>query len=70
MALHVGVWFSYYRMVLPSYDNGFQPSLSFFWMPWYVGMFISVFELWFAGWILESKAEVVSRFIPKGLGIP
>ena len=35
-----------------------------------VGMFILVFELWFVAWILESRAEVVSRFIPKGLGIP
>jgi len=36
-------------MVFPSYDNGFQHSLAFFQMPWYVGMFISVFELWFVG---------------------
>jgi len=28
------------------------------------------FEIWFFGWILESGAKVISRFIPKGLGIP
>jgi len=33
-------------MVLPGYDNGFQPRLAFFQMPWYVGMFILVLELW------------------------
>ena len=35
-----------------------------------VGMFISIFKLWFARLISESRAEVVSMFIPKGLGIP
>ena len=29
-------------MVLSSYDSGFKPSLSFFYMSWYVGMFILV----------------------------
>jgi len=29
-------------MVFPGYDNGFHPSLAFFQMPWYVGMFILV----------------------------
>jgi len=29
-------------MVLLDYDSGFQPSLSFFWMSWYIGMLISV----------------------------
>jgi len=38
-------------MILLGYDNGFQPSLDFFGMASYVGMFISVFELWFVGWI-------------------
>jgi len=57
-------------MVLSGYDSGFQPSLAFFSMPWYVAMFISVFELWFAGRISEFEVEVVSRLIPKGLGIP
>jgi len=57
-------------MVLPGYESGFQPSLAFFRIPWYVGMFIFVFEIWFVGWISESGAEVVSNFIPKGLGIP
>ena len=33
-------------MVFSGYDNGFQPSLAFFRMPWYVGMFILVLELW------------------------
>ena len=32
-------------MVFPSYDSGFQPSLTFIRMPWYVGMFIYVFKL-------------------------
>ena len=29
-------------MVLPSYDNGFQPRLAILGMPWYVGIFILV----------------------------
>ena len=33
-------------MVLSDYDSGFQPSLAFFQMPWYVGMFISILELY------------------------
>ena len=57
-------------MVFLGYDNGFHPSLAFFQMPWYVGMFISFFELWFFVWILKSGEEVVSSSIPKGLGIP
>ena len=56
--------------VFSSYKSDFQPTLAFFRMPWYVGMFISVFELWFAGWISKSGAKVVSSSIPKGLGIP
>jgi len=56
-------------MVLSGYDSGFQPSLAFFQMSWYVVMFISVFKLLFVEWILESRIEVISRFIPKGLGI-
>ena len=51
------------------YDNGFHHSLSFFWMPWYVGMFISVLEIWNC-WMDFRKAEVVTRFVPKGLGNP
>ena len=35
-----------------------------------VGMFTLFFEIWFVGWISESGAEVVSRFIPKVLRIP
>jgi len=34
-------------MVLSCYDNGFHPNLSFFQMPWYVGMFISVLSFGF-----------------------
>ena len=48
-------------MVLLGYDRCVQPNLSFFQMPWYVGMFILIFELWFVGWILESGVEVVSK---------
>jgi len=57
-------------MVFPGCDSGFQPSLAFSWMPWCVGMLISVLSFAIAKWILEYKAEVVSRFIHKGLGIP
>ena len=34
-------------MALSGYDSGFQPSLAFFWMPWYVGMFISILRFSF-----------------------
>jgi hypothetical protein len=57
-------------MVLSGYDSGFQPSLAFFWMPWCVGMLFLVLSFGLPGWISESGVEVVSRFIPKGLGIP
>ena len=57
-------------MVFPGYDNGFQRSLAFFQMPWCVGMLISVLSFGIAEWISESGVEVVSRFIPKGLGMP
>jgi len=33
-------------MALSVSDNSFHPSLAFFRMPWYVGTFISVLELW------------------------
>jgi len=36
-----------YGMVLSGYESGFHPSLAFFWMPWYVGMFISVLSFGF-----------------------
>ena len=32
---------------LSGYDNGFQPSLAFFKIPWYVGIFISVLSFGF-----------------------
>jgi len=35
-----------------------------------VEMFIFVFKIWFARWILEFRAEVVLGSIPKGVGIP
>ncbi len=57
-------------MVLLGYDSVFQPSLAFFRMPWYVGMFIQFWNFGISRWILESRAEVVSWFIPKGPGIP
>jgi len=57
-------------MVLPGYDSGFQPSLTFFWMPWYIGMFYLSFEIWFSIWISKCESKVVSRSIPKGLGVP
>ena len=57
-------------MVFPGYDSGFQPSLAFFKIPWCVGMLISVLSFGILRWISKSEAEVVSRFIPKGLGIP
>jgi len=34
-------------MVFPSYDSSFQPSLAFFHIPWYVGMFILVLSFGF-----------------------
>ena len=57
-------------MVLLGYDNGFRPFLDFLWMPWCVGILILVLSFGFSIWILESRVEVVSRFIPKGLGFP
>ncbi len=57
-------------MVLLDYDNGFEPSLAFFWMPWYVGMSILFWSFGIVGWISKSRVELVSRFIPKGLGNP
>ena len=57
-------------MVLPGYDSGFHHKLSFFRIPWCVGMLISILSFGIFGWILESRVNVVSRFIPKGLGIP
>jgi len=57
-------------MVFPGYDSGFQPSLAFFQMAWCVWMLISVLSFGIARWISEYWVEVVSRFIPKGLGTP
>jgi len=61
--------FACWCMVLTGCDIGFQPSLAFFSMPWCWDVYFG-FELWLFGWISESKVEVVSRFIPKGLGVP
>ena len=49
-------------MVLSRYDYGFQPSFA-------SDVYIS-FELWFTGWVSKSRADMVSSFNPKGLGIP
>ena len=49
MTLHVGYGSLVVGgMVLSGYDSGFQPSLAFFWMPWYVGMFILVLSFGFS----------------------
>jgi len=34
-------------MVLLGYNIGFHPGITFFWILWYVGMFISVFSFGF-----------------------
>ena len=57
-------------MVLSGYDSGFQPRFAFFLDAMVCYDVYLDFELWFAGWILKSRVEVVSSFIPKGLGIP
>ena len=70
MDFPISVWFFVVSgTVLSGYVNGFQPSLAFFQMPWCWDVYFN-FEIWFFGWISESETEVVSRFIPKRLGIP
>lgn len=52
-------------MVLPGYDSSFQPSLTFFQMPWYVGMFISVLNFGFPDGFRNPRRKWSQVSFPK-----